>query len=155
MEMYFQDPIIIAAALVIVITGTILAWALKNLQAIDSQNEEMPYEEPQEEQQQRQNDNSGLAEARINEIGSQLNQICRQLDGIERSSAENKPSTNALPLEQIDNIAIKLDSLSTKLDAMLSSHPASNKEDMERIEAKLDAVRKLLVLLSDSNKPEE
>ncbi|MCB4790953.1 MAG: hypothetical protein LHV68_03605 [Elusimicrobia bacterium] len=161
----FQDPIILVSCLIILAAIVILVWAIKNLQVIRLPEEEkLPFDEDIQAEPQP-NDNSGLFEAKINEIASQVNEIARLIGVMEKNSHDKKSFDDTIstlqPSPEIEKLSAKLDSLNSKIDSIASNTGSGGggggpgKEDMDRIESKLDSVRKLLVLLSESNKPSE
>ncbi|MBN1622139.1 MAG: hypothetical protein JW871_06070 [Endomicrobiales bacterium] len=152
----FQDPIIIAASLVLVATVVILIWALKNYQLLNEESDEMVYDEPSESQQK--SETPGLLEARMHEISTQLSMIEQRLREMDRVLREKKPADATMPnLVTTQALETFMKSLESKLESIAAekSKAPQKTDDFERIETKLDSIRKLLVLLSDSNNPSE
>lgn len=119
-KVLFQDPILLAAALVLVSAVLVLLWALNSMKKLQESSFEPPREEKKEAPMPAipENENTGLFEARLHEISNQLAIISQRL-----SELEKRPGPAA----------------SINIDNMTS-----------RIESKIEGIHKLLVLLTDS-----
>jgi hypothetical protein len=155
----FQDPIILAAGLVFIAAVIILVWAVKSIYTFASDDTEItPYDEEPSETANTY-ENSGLIEARLAEINNQLAAIEQRLNELQKSITENKNSDNTMPnmgTVNIDPIVEKIESKLSKLSAAPAAQGQAGKpEDLDRIETKLDSIRKLLILLTDSGHTDE
>jgi hypothetical protein len=157
----FQDPILLIASVVLVATVVILLWALKSLNL--SHESSFDFDDD-EETSQADNDHetqedSGLEEARLQEITSQLMVIAKRMEELEKTISETKKFDRTLP--DINNTVSKdeLDKLLKRIESRLellaadnkpSGDPAIDKQWQAKIETKLEGIHKLLVLLTDS-----
>jgi len=153
-DIFLHDPVMLAGGAVFAGTIIILLWALKTLNEPSAAPEEVAYEDiPQENS--RENENSGLTEARLQAIVNQLNDISQRLTNIEKTIAAVKPSDQTIPMlmapakidEAIKRLEAKLDAIST-----VKLVPSGQPTDISALEAKLDGIHKLLIYLTDSGK---
>jgi len=134
----FADPIILIAAFVVIGAIAILAWAAlnwKKLTMSHSESDELAsYEEDANEtaQPNRNMENSGVFEAQLQEITGQLSEISNRLCTMEKTA----PSASA-DLDKTVNFTI----------------PPDIEVKLHNIEAKLDGIHKLLIILTDSGDP--
>lgn len=158
----FQDPILLAASLVLVATIVILVWAIKTLSSIGYVEEDsLHYED--EPSKPSEYEATGLHEARLQEISNQLNSIDLRLVELEKSIKDTNSSTTELPdfsklnlasMSDIEKFVQRIDSRLELIASEENKGPANvtkmSPEDIDRIETKLDSIRKLLVLITDS-----
>jgi len=86
-------------------------------------------------------------EARLSEISNQLELANQRLVALEKTMKENQQSgVSAAGLEK------KLSGIEALLDALISDE---KKHDMSRMEAKLEGIHKLLIILTDNSTPEQ
>jgi myosin heavy subunit len=155
---FLKDPVLLLAGVVLIATIGILVWALKMLQNQDEVSEEVPYEETEQTREEKKDDQQGILEARVHEVLSQLNIISQRLDEIERVIKENQELEKTIPgLQSATNTAIEklTKDLNAKFESGAGAPTGPKSEDMERLETKLDSIRKLLVLLTESGNPNE
>ena len=160
LNVIFQDPIILASGLVFIATVIILVWAVKTIQTLPSENiqEIDSYEDSAEPIQPY--EASGIIEARLTEINSQLSTIVQTLGELQKSINEKKSFDDTVPNMgnvNIDKIAEKIEAKISEFSSSIggTSSPPGKPEDLDRIETKLDSIRKLLILLTDSEHPSE
>ena len=80
------------------------------------------------------------------------------MDEIERVIKENQELEKTIPgLQSATNTAIEklTKDLNAKFESGAGAPTGPKSEDMERLETKLDSIRKLLVLLTESGNPNE
>lgn len=167
-----QDPILILTTIVLVAAVVILAWALieyfgffKRISAArNGYNYRMPpnpenikedeLEPPQE------TDTYVLFEARMKEVSNQLAEIGRRLVSVEKQLILNKSasdqtiqiSANASTAELekfIQRIEKRLELISTD-----SAQPVGG-DQLSKLEAKIEGIHKLLIILTDSGVSEQ
>lgn len=151
----FQDPIMIAAVLVLAGTLAILLWAVKSLNDGSAAPEELAYEDIPQAPHRQNDENSGLTEARLQAIVNQLNDISQRLESIEKSVKNAKPSDQTIKMSvSPDKIEENIKRLESKIDAMSSVKitPSAGTPDISAIETKLEGIHKLLIYLTDSGK---
>ncbi len=156
LNVFFKDPVMLAAGIVLAGTVGIALWALKSLNEGSSAPEEISYEDiPQDDEDTSHVDNSGLTEARLQAIVNQLNDISQRLIDIEKSIKNAKPSDQTIPsLLNPAKIDESFKRLEAKIDAMSSVKivPESTPTDISALETKLEGIHKLLIYLTDSGK---
>lgn len=165
-SLIFKDSILFVATLVVTATAVILAWALKTLKEQKDDSFEITDDDmPQPEQQP---ESSGLFEARLQEINTQLAEISLRLAELDKSIKENapKPLDQTLPglnlvtpamLEKfIQRVEARLEVIAAEHTAAPASSIAPDAHDaITRLEAKLEGIHRLLILLTDSGGAEQ
>jgi hypothetical protein len=162
-----QDPIILVAGIVVLAALAILVWAFKTLKTSQDQfKEELSYNE-QENEPDEVPETQGIEEARIAEMCSQLSTISRKLEEIEKSIIdikEKKTFDETVPAgslniqgpgPELEKLFAKIDSRLEQLSGEKQNKTDASAPDIDRIEMKLDSIRKLLVLLTESGNPNE
>ena len=163
-HLFLSDPVLVIALAVLITALVILIWAVKKVQdsPADADVLPIPYdEEDTEPAHESSTESSGLVAAHIREMSSQLTSFEQRLSAIEellkavREHQEKKPSFDATiqaPLQQIipdfEKLVQRIDS---RLELVSQDKSGINAEDLNRLETKLDTIRKLLMLLSDSS----
>ena len=152
----FKDPVLLSAAVFIVAAVITLLWAVAKLQALaTSPLEDAPYEPDAVAPEKAIEENSGLTEARIQEIVNQLSAINQRLTSIEKSfkdKKQNDQTLQAIPASiEIEDIVKKIGS---KLE-LLSGDKPDLSASMSKLEAKLEGIHRLIIVLTDSGSPEQ
>jgi hypothetical protein len=154
---FLQDPVMLSAGVVLAATIIILVWAVKSLTETSPEHQDTTYEDIQPNAPQPQNDeNAGLAEARLQAILNQLNDISQRLIEIEKAVKTSKTSDQTIPLlltpqkldESFRRIEARIDAAAT----VKSQAPATGGQDITSLETKLDGIHKLLIYLTDTSK---
>jgi hypothetical protein len=131
------DPIVLVAAFIAVAAIAILVWAAlnwKKLNMTHSENDELSsYDEinAAEPQPSRNMESSGVFEAQLQEITGQLSEISSRLCTMEKNVPPPADADKTMTLSIPPDINIKL----------------------QNIEARLDGIHKLLIILTDSGEP--
>jgi hypothetical protein len=154
-EIFFQDPVMLAAGVVIVGTIAILAWALRALSETSTERKDTTYEDLQpNEPQQNTDDSAGLAEARLQAIVNQLNEINQRLIDIEKALKTTKISDQTIPMlltpAKLEETFKRIESKMDEVAAVKSQ--AGDAPNISALETKLDGIHKLLIYLTDSGK---
>jgi 5-bromo-4-chloroindolyl phosphate hydrolysis protein len=96
---FLQDPVMISAGAVLAGTIGILVWAVKSLNEASPEQQDTTYEDIQPNAPERQtDDNAGLAEARLQAIVNQLNDISQRLIEIEKAVKTTKITDQTIPM---------------------------------------------------------
>ncbi|HBU69280.1 MAG TPA: hypothetical protein DEE98_02730 [Elusimicrobia bacterium] len=151
----FKDPVLLTSSVFIVITIGMLYWAFSKLKSgAKASGEDTQYEPEEETPETRAGDNSGLTEARLQEIASQIGEVNRRLSEIEKLLKENKPSEQTIPgLPTAPDMEKFIKRIEARLEH-ISSESAAPGTDLSNLEAKLEGIHKLLIILTDSGSTE-
>ncbi|MBN1824060.1 MAG: hypothetical protein JW803_07060 [Endomicrobiales bacterium] len=154
LTLFFQDVILLSAGIVLLVALGILIWIIKSLTSGQLSQEDYVFDEPQAQAPPHASD--GLIEARLQELSSQINEILFKIDNIEKKLKEQGPFDKTIPAlvgpADLERLAKRLE---TKLDSAPAAPAGTAHSDIEKlaaIEAKIEGIHKLLILLSDSNK---
>ena len=144
LNLTLHDPILLVTTLVMAAAAVILAWSLReylglsNRKRSDSrrpeqENEPSPaVQNPQHSQQE--NENIILMEAHLREMSNQLSEIGRRLLGVEKTINQKKAAEQAIP-------------------ALFNN--TEMEKYIQRVEAKIEGIHKLLIILTDSGNTEQ
>jgi tetrahydromethanopterin S-methyltransferase subunit G len=148
LNIFFQDPILLAAGIVVLVTIGILIWATQALRKPLSTAEMLA--ESGEDTPVIPAGNSGLFEARFQEITNQLAEISRRLGELETNTRKN-PLDQTLPALPLNNeIQKSLQQIEQKIETLSSEKPKPHGDEFSRLEAKLEGIHRLLIFLTDS-----
>lgn len=138
-----QDPVIAAASLLILAAFAFLVWIINRLMQdghesihaaplLGSSITRKPSPTAMTSAEV-----SGIAEAHLTEITAQVADISKRLAAIEKT-------LQSLPAGQVET-------LMNRIAPLLKTHQSSSQQvDLSQIEAKLNGIHKLLILLTDS-----
>lgn len=165
----FKDSILFVATLVVAATALILAWALKTLKDQKEDSFEITDDDmPQPEQEP---ESSGLFEARLQEINTQLAELSLRLAELDKTIKENaakQPMDQTIQVanmvtpdmleRSVQRIEARLESIAA--ERQVSPAPASGiapdaHDAITRLEGKLEGIHRLLILLTDSGGSEQ
>jgi chaperonin cofactor prefoldin len=154
---FLQDPILLTAGLVFLATLFILFWVLHNWRS-DAAASGFPDGEDTGGSLA-EGSNTGLLEARLQEMGSQLADMNRRFESMEKNIADRLAADRAAPAAaplELENIRKDFERLDAKIDLLMKSRPTEAPEDtLKALENKLEGIHRLLIILTDSGSTPE
>ncbi|MHB9154820.1 MAG: hypothetical protein ACYC5N_03895 [Endomicrobiales bacterium] len=155
MKVIFQDPLLMAGAAVLAVTFGILLWALSSLHHQKEQAYELP-PEGEDGKETAAGESAGLAEARLQEIINQLALISQRLADLEKASKSSPLHDQTIPsLPVPPEIEKTLRKIEARLESIAAEKPQDPNDGAGRLEAKLEGIHRLLILLTDSGASEQ
>lgn len=154
---FLQDPVLLTAGLVFLATIFILFWVLHHWRGDAAASGFQDREDADETLVQ--GSNTGLLEARLQEICSQLADMNRRFESLEKSIAERSgsgKSAGVIAPQEVENIRRDFERLDAKIDLLMKARPADAPEDtLKALENKLEGIHRLLIILTDSGSAPE
>ncbi|MFH1367759.1 MAG: hypothetical protein ABII64_01405 [Elusimicrobiota bacterium] len=162
-----QDPILIITTFVLVAAVVILAWAIAEYFGLSKRNlhgthrQQEPPGSPgsaygENPSQPRESDPYVLFEARMNEVSNQLSELGRRLSNIEKGLNQKIARDQTIPAmtntAEMEKFILRIEK---RLELLASDKGQVSGDTLSKLEAKIEGIHKLLIVLTDGSSPEE
>jgi hypothetical protein len=132
----FTDPVMLVCFLVFAGTAALLLWAIRSMKNPGGEAETTAETPETEENKTFSDENQEVVGARLHEISSQLCELNQKIADIEKNRERMLQAGGAASMD---------------VSQLQNDGAAKLSETLERLEAKLDGILKLLVHLTDSS----
>lgn len=161
-DLMFHDPILLITTLVMLAAVVILAWAVKEFSgygkrklASDPRHAASASSGDGTAPVSQESESYIILEARLREMNNQLSDISRRIAGLEKTLSQRKTADQTAALQpgsaELEKFIQRIES---RLELLSSDRSQINGDVIGKIEAKIEGIHKLLIVLTDGGRSE-